>query len=92
MNERIRELAKQATTEEHDGFRYLDKQKFAQLIIQECAEHLHRRGVEGFGILEERTAKDLQYSNFRELYRKFREHIGVRESVDLALAQIYGGK
>ena len=36
MNERIREFAEQATTEEHDGFRYFDKKKFAELIVEEC--------------------------------------------------------
>jgi len=36
INERIRELIEQATTEEHDGFRYFDKKKFAELIVQEC--------------------------------------------------------
>jgi hypothetical protein len=37
MNERIRELAEQATgAEEYDGFRYFDKAKFAELIVQEC--------------------------------------------------------
>jgi len=64
MNERIKELIKQATTEEHDGFLYFDKKKFAELIIRECATHLHQRGVEGFGILEERNLK---------------EHFGVKE-------------
>jgi hypothetical protein len=38
MNERIRELAEQATTEEADGFKYFDKEKFAELIVSECAE------------------------------------------------------
>ena len=38
MNERIRELIKQATTEEHDGFCYFDKAKFAELIVRECAQ------------------------------------------------------
>jgi hypothetical protein len=37
INERIRELIEQATTEEHDGFRYFDKAKFAELIVKECA-------------------------------------------------------
>ena len=37
MNERIKELAEQATTEEHDGFRYFDKKKFAELIVNKCA-------------------------------------------------------
>jgi hypothetical protein len=37
MNQRIRELAEQATgAEEYDGFRYFDKEKFAELIVQEC--------------------------------------------------------
>lgn len=40
---------------------------------------------------EDRTANDGQYSNFRELYVKFREiGLGVRESVDIVLLQIYG--
>jgi hypothetical protein len=37
MNERIRELITQATTEEHDGFLYFDKKKFAELIVKDCA-------------------------------------------------------
>ena len=40
MNQRIRELAEQATIEEHDGFRYLDKQKFAELIVKEYEQFL----------------------------------------------------
>ena len=38
MNERIKELIAQATTEEHDGFLYFDKKKFAMLIIKECMQ------------------------------------------------------
>jgi hypothetical protein len=38
MNERIQALAEQATTEEADGFKYFDKEKFAELIVRECAE------------------------------------------------------
>ena len=42
MNERIKELIKQATTiEEHKwGVSYdnFDKEKFAELIVKECAE------------------------------------------------------
>lgn len=37
MNERIKQLRDQATTEERDGFKYIDMEKFAQLIILECA-------------------------------------------------------
>jgi hypothetical protein len=39
MNERIKQLAEQATTEEHDGFRYFDKAKFAELIVRECDQY-----------------------------------------------------
>jgi hypothetical protein len=38
MNKRVKELAEQATTEESDGFKYFDKEKFAELIIAECGE------------------------------------------------------
>ena len=43
MNERIKELIEKATTEEHDGFRYLDKAKFAELIINECTSIINKR-------------------------------------------------
>lgn len=43
MNERIKELVKQATTEEHDGFFYFDKKKFAELIALECAELMEQQ-------------------------------------------------
>jgi hypothetical protein len=37
MNQRIKELAEQATgAEEYDGFRYFNKAKFAELIVREC--------------------------------------------------------
>ena len=42
MNERIRELAEQATEYMQHGFTtqetYFDKEKFAELIVRECAE------------------------------------------------------
>jgi|LauGreDrversion4_2_1035121.scaffolds.fasta_scaffold195461_5 hypothetical protein len=38
MNERIRQLAEYATTEESDGWKYFDKEKFAELIVRECAK------------------------------------------------------
>jgi hypothetical protein len=58
MNERIRELAEQATgAEEYDGFRYFDKAKFAQLIVRECAElatkeYNNRGAIHGNDLLE----------------------------------------
>ena len=46
MNERIRELAEQATTVEHGVIQprtvatvyHFDKEKFAELIVRECAD------------------------------------------------------
>jgi hypothetical protein len=37
MNKRIKELAEQAETKEI-GYYFFDREKFAQLIIKECAE------------------------------------------------------
>ncbi len=56
MNERIRELAKQATTIEvirgrgFDETQYIkrfDKEKFAELIVKECAELMYGRDENG---------------------------------------------
>jgi hypothetical protein len=45
MNERIRELTEQATTEEADGFKYFDKEKFAELIVRECCSAIRLNDV-----------------------------------------------
>ena len=64
MNERICELKEAAmevifsspsTGREQ---KQLNVDKFAELIVRECVLHLHRRGVEGFDILEERNLKE----------------------------------
>ena len=47
MNQRIKELIEQATTEEQDGFRYFDKEKFAELIVRECV-FISRTSANGF--------------------------------------------
>lgn len=54
MNERIRELAEQATTKVayypdrcngHPEYRYdFDKEKFAELIVRECIDIAYREG------------------------------------------------
>jgi hypothetical protein len=38
MNKTIQALIEQATTEEKDGFKYFNKEKFAELIIKECVK------------------------------------------------------
>ena len=67
MNERIKELIKQATTEEHDGFLYFDKKKFAELIVGECADVLLQWKNEPFPF-DEDVAVSL-----------IKEHFGVEE-------------
>lgn len=62
MNERIKELIAQATTEEHDGFLYFDKKKFAELIVRECVE-LNRQ--------------ELSFSAFARMLDKYEDHFGV---------------
>jgi hypothetical protein len=63
MNERIYELFFKAGGDRNTLHvlklhTYFDPQEFAELIIKECAMHLHQRGVESFGIIEERHLKE----------------------------------
>ena len=43
MNDRIKELADQATDKEH-GYSFFDREKFAELIVRECANRLGELG------------------------------------------------
>lgn len=73
MNERIKELVEQATTEEHDGFRYFDKQKFAELIIKECADFIAPLGDWCGGHGEPRMPST------SECAKKLKAHFGVEQ-------------
>ena len=77
MNERIKHLAEKANIRFGrmailDGdprgmarfVTYSEFEKFSELLIQECITQLHKRGIDGFGILEERNLK---------------QHFGVKE-------------
>jgi hypothetical protein len=74
MNERIKELAEQATSivespPNREGwtssYAYFDKEKFAELIVRECAAEAHRRVcIEG---------------NDNMIYARLLEHFGVEE-------------
>ena len=70
MNERIKELAEQATTEEHDGFRYFDKAKFAELIVKEC--------IKICSDVEADTEMDLS-DGALVCMAEIKEHFGVQE-------------
>ena len=62
MNERINELAKQAT-EDIMGVKILNKDRFAELIVQECAQ-----------LASEPTS--LPYDSYSE---KIKKHFGFEE-------------
>jgi hypothetical protein len=70
VNERIKELAEQATTEEHDGFRYFDKAKFAELIVKEC--------IKICSDVEADTEMDLS-DGALVCVAEIKEHFGVQE-------------
>lgn len=66
MNERIKELVKQATVDIKDVYGHwinseLDKEKFAELIVRECIE-LNRQ--------------ELSFSAFTRMLDKYNEHFG----------------
>jgi hypothetical protein len=75
MNERIKQLAEQATTRidptAHDGACwYFDKEKFAELIVQEC-----------IGVLNKRFMGDLNREDMevRRCIADVEKHFGVEE-------------
>jgi hypothetical protein len=70
MNERIQALAEQATTEEADGFKYFDKEKFAELIVRECVAICE--DTEGDPSADSRWGR-------RCCALEIREHFGVEE-------------
>ncbi len=75
MNERIKQFIEQATTEEHDGFRYLDKAKFAELIVQECAKFTFKYTSDEKNIQEyNKIGWDLLSGDLRDAIK---EHFGV---------------
>ena len=44
MNQRIRELAKQAGAQAISKFDFVDLEKFAELIVRECIDIAYREG------------------------------------------------
>ena len=81
MNERIKELAEQATTEEADGFKYFDKEKFAELIVKECIKELR---YEVLNTQECRLDKSTDYQvgwedGMFDAGETIKQHFGVEE-------------
>lgn len=66
MNERIRELAKQANLklDELPDDTFIPLEKFAELIVRECMEI---------------NKQELAFNAFERLMNKYKEHFGVEE-------------
>jgi hypothetical protein len=97
MNERIHELIKQATSAlsvKHEGYRgggYIeqvecfDKEKFAELIVQECAKICIEQNVSNLDLAVVResskfTVQDLATKSCGEnLSKQIKKHFGVKE-------------
>ena len=78
MNERIKEIAEQATIIGEPGypdskFEYFDKEKFAELIVRECMNicRYHPSGIVSNNWRADDVAQDIM--------RQFEEHFGVEE-------------
>lgn len=84
MNERIKELAKQATIHSPEGFytyTQIDPEKFAELIVAECAglfvdqKYMILNPHEPFANERVRALKQ----HDRDTVKKIRQHFGVAE-------------
>jgi hypothetical protein len=75
MNEPIKQLAEQATTEEHDGFRYLDKRKFSELIMQD----MHRKVIASILITDVVMEEKGQVPTSEDYIRAINKDFGVEE-------------
>ena len=68
MNQRIKELAEQAETKEM-GYYFFDREKFAELIVQECID-----------IAQDRAAFDgFPPNDVNHIISEIKEHFGVEE-------------
>ena len=83
MNEKIRELAEQAgpnTEEELNDDRtniyVIDVEKFAELIVRECAEQIIAKGTDWVDFAPSQTGVRPEYW---DMAQQIKEHFGVEE-------------
>lgn len=90
MNEKIKQLAEQATIRKFDGTGtdmgklVLDEQKFAELIVRECINREELLGAIARGWCSEKNSHktmdpDLALAIFDEVERQIKQHFGVEE-------------
>ena len=80
MNERIRQLAEQATTYHNGGLgteiELFDKEKFAELIVRECAEQIIAKGTDWVDFAPSQTGVRPEYW---DMAQQIKQHFGVEE-------------
>ena len=80
MNEQIRLLAEQATTYHNGGLgteiELFDKEKFAELIVRECAEQIIAKGTDWVDFAPSQTGVRPEYW---DMAQQIKEHFGVEE-------------
>ena len=84
MNERIRQLAKQATTyidpSANDGICWnFDKEKFAELIVRECIDKIETHRIPVGNSAAGEMACEWTYAALKEIRDDIKEHFGVKE-------------
>ena len=84
MNPRIKQLAKQATTvieaTEHSGEGWIfNKEKFAQLIVQECIDKIETHRIPVGNSAAGEMACEWTYAALKEIRDEIKEYFGVVE-------------
>ena len=86
MNERIRELAEQAELIEIVDDAYQERgtwqpfvEKFAELIVKECADIINHRADTSADYLDSNKANDHARQVQRDCATTIKQHFGVRE-------------
>ena len=80
MNERIKELAEQAgfidRGNNHTAYMSFDHEKFALLIVRECAEQIIAKGTDWVDFAPSQTGVRPEYW---DMAQQIKEHFGVEE-------------
>ena len=84
MNERIKELAEQATTHlpktEYSGEGWIfNKEKFAELIVRECIDKIETHRIPVGNSAAGEMACEWTYAALKEIRDEIKEHFGVEE-------------
>ena len=80
MNERIKVLAEQAgfidRGTNHTAYMSFDHEKFAELIVRECAEQIIAKGTDWVDFAPSQTGVRPEYWNMAQ---QIKQHFGVEE-------------